>query len=61
MTRILEFSPSPHSFEKGEVLKMELMIDLAYGMQPPQKFPVGWCSPSFQVGEWGRGVHLEKT
>lgn len=34
--RSLEFSvPRPHSCEKGVGLKIELMIDHAYAMEPP--------------------------
>ena len=29
------FSPAPHFLEKGEGLKMELMIDHAYMRKPP--------------------------
>lgn len=33
----LEFSaPAPHSLEKGEGLKMELMLDHDYGRKAPQ-------------------------
>lgn len=33
------FSPASHSLEREEMLKMELMINHAYMLKPPQKFP----------------------